>query len=623
MTHPGNKTTHSSDISVTARPTPLGRVLRVGVTGARDLDTASLPQLQAAVAAVLQDIDMHSKAAAPIRLELLSPLAEGADRLVADLAVKHGYALVCPLPFPQAEYERDFTTLDSLAEFRELLARAEGRVLALDGARGDHEARSYEAVGRLIVRNCDLIVGIWNGRPGKGLGGTADTIRYAASFGPPVIWLHAADPAPARWIEDAHDLRPGAPERPVDPQLVIYLARLLNPPAHGHGGGHGVLQAGGHLLRRGWRLCNGRRHHSLLDDFLAEPARPARSVWRLHGWLMRTLSGRNPPWTPPHPPANPVAARWFAHYQPANDRAGESSARYRSSYVMAFGFGAIALSDAAGSLAASDWPAAKITATIVELAALAGILLLVMLDGMREWQRRAIQYRLLAELCRKQQALAPLAWAVPRAGSWATTAPHRPHEADTPHDSHAAWVTWLFSAWLREAPLPTGTIDAAWVASAREAALTDLLKDQIEYHRTRRAQSHRAGRALRHLGEAAFGAVFLVVGVKLWLLLSASPAEAEARHRWVIALGLAGAILPAISAAFFGIRAYAELELLAEQSHAMLAVMERARDQIAQLDPAAPLASQTLGSALASVATTMLEDLEGWARLFSAKVVEA
>jgi hypothetical protein len=48
-----------------------------------------------------------------------------------------------------------------------------------------------------------------------------------------------------------------------------------------------------------------------------------------------------------------------------------------------------------------------------------------------------------------------------------------------------------------------------------------------------------------------------------------------------------------------------------------------ARDRITDLDPDVPLASQVLGNALASVATLMLEDLEGWARLFRGKALDA
>ena len=86
--------------------------------------------------------------------------------------------------------------------------------------------------------------------------------------------------------------------------------------------------------------------------------------------------------------------------------------------------------------------------------------------------------------------------------------------------------------------------------------------------------------------------------------------------------GLLGTILPAVSAAFIGIRAYAELQLLAEQSHHMAAELERAQHRVERLDPNRPLASQDLGAEAASVATLMLQDLEGWAQLFRVKGVE-
>jgi hypothetical protein len=48
-------------------------------------------------------------------------LAEGADRLPADIAIQRGYEVFVPVPLPLAEYERDFP--ESQTEFRELLAR--------------------------------------------------------------------------------------------------------------------------------------------------------------------------------------------------------------------------------------------------------------------------------------------------------------------------------------------------------------------------------------------------------------------------------------------------------------------------------------------------------------------
>jgi hypothetical protein len=604
-------------------PSPLpGNTIRVGVTGTRSRADADRPHVREQVTALLNRI---ARATGPDgtgpRLQLVSPLAEGADRLAATCALDAHYELVCPLPFPQAVYEADFQqTPGSVDEFNSLLARAGGRVLALDGVRDDKakgiyaEARSYEAVGRLIVRNCDLIIGIWDGAPGKGSGGTADTIRYAATQGPPVVWIDAtASAAAPRWIEDLHDLRHNAPPVPVEAKLDAYLTRLLHrPEPPQHQDGHGTLHGIGHILHAiRCRLSRGLHPACPLRAYLDERPNPAGGIWRAHGWLMRVLaSGKNAPWMEPNQPDDPIAMQWFGRLKPAGERAGENAKRYRSSYVWVFALGAVALSAAAVSLGFSDNLDVKRGATALEFVVLALIGLLVILDGMLGWQRRAIEYRLLAELCRKQQALAPLAWAVPRASAWTRSAPQEP----------ISWVGWLFSAWLRDTPIPHGTIDAARVKQAQATALTDLLDEQIEYHETRKAHTKGAGKRLVQLGEATFFAVLVVVVTKLVLLAGTVTPEVHEALLW---LGLAGAILPAASAGFVGIRAYAELEMLAEQSETMLKALRREKQRIAELEPDAPLASQALGSALAGVATLMLEDLEGWARLFRGKVLDA
>ena len=56
-------------------------------------------------------------------LLLLSPLARGADQLVAGVALQQRFAIpvVAPLPLEVAEYEKDFKDPRELAAFRELL----------------------------------------------------------------------------------------------------------------------------------------------------------------------------------------------------------------------------------------------------------------------------------------------------------------------------------------------------------------------------------------------------------------------------------------------------------------------------------------------------------------------
>jgi hypothetical protein len=87
-------------------------------------------------------------------------------------------------------------------------------------------------------------------------------------------------------------------------------------------------------------------------------------------------------------------------------------------------------------------------------------------------------------------------------------------------------------------------------------------------------------------------------------------------------LGIIATMVPGFAAAFIGVRAYAEMELLANQSRQMAAALTQAKRRIGELDPRRPLASQELGVEVLAVATRMLEDVTGWAQLSRMKPVE-
>ena len=169
----------------------------------------------------------------------------------------------------------------------------------------------------------------------------------------------------------------------------------------------------------------------------------------------------------------------------------------------------------------------------------------------------------------------------------------------------------------RAAPLLRARFDPARCEQVRAIILPNLLDEQIAYHHGRQTLCERAGHGFVLAGLLLFLLVIVVVVAKL-VLLGGGYAP------WLSSpLGLAATVLPALTAAAIGIRAYAELELLADQSRRMKAAMERARQRIATLDLTRPLASQDLGAEVLDVATRMLQDIEGWARLFRVKLVEA
>jgi len=81
--------------------------LVIGVTGHRDLAPQDIPRIRESLAALFVGL-RRQYPHTPLRL--LSPLAEGADRLVAKVALEHGAELVVPLPMDEAEYRKDFRT---------------------------------------------------------------------------------------------------------------------------------------------------------------------------------------------------------------------------------------------------------------------------------------------------------------------------------------------------------------------------------------------------------------------------------------------------------------------------------------------------------------------------------
>jgi hypothetical protein len=155
----------------------------IGVTGHRDIRGSDRPAIEALVRRILSD----TRAQHPhTPLVLLSPLAEGADRLVARIALEYQAILLVPMPLSQDLYEQDFSTPESLTEFRELLASAEhfAMPLASGSTRRDVEGHGvprglqYALVGAYVARHCQHLIALWDGEPSSKVGGTGWVVTY-------------------------------------------------------------------------------------------------------------------------------------------------------------------------------------------------------------------------------------------------------------------------------------------------------------------------------------------------------------------------------------------------------------------------------------------------------------
>lgn len=167
--------------------------LRLGVTGHRRLpdDPTLAERIGEAIARARAAWDT---AHGPVSgLVVVSSLAEGADCLVANLALQQpNTRLLAPLPLPPAEYRRDFAAPASWAAFTALLARAEVVVLPPAPTRED----AYLAGGLYVAEQSDVLLAVWDGLPARGPAGTGAIVQAARAAGRPLVWVESDPPYP-------------------------------------------------------------------------------------------------------------------------------------------------------------------------------------------------------------------------------------------------------------------------------------------------------------------------------------------------------------------------------------------------------------------------------------------
>jgi hypothetical protein len=179
-------------------------MIAIGVTGHREL--ANLDAVSRAIDQVLAHI---LAVFGEDSLTLVSPLAEGADRLLVWRCLgKYAPRLVVPLPLALDDYRRDFHSADSRTAFHSLLADAD-EIIQLP-PQPSREA-SYLAAGRYVLAHSDVLVAVWDGAPARGLGGTAQVVAESRAHSLPLAWIQAARPG-----------QPGPSTRNPAPLPVVY-----------------------------------------------------------------------------------------------------------------------------------------------------------------------------------------------------------------------------------------------------------------------------------------------------------------------------------------------------------------------------------------------------------------
>lgn len=155
--------------------------MRVGITGHRGLSKAIELQVRELLGAAVRSWE-------PADLVAVSCIADGPDAWLAEAVLGHGGRL--EVVVPAREYR------ESLPEWHhpvydELLHRA---VDVHETGLQTSDSTAHMAGSEILVGLADELLAVWDGKPARGYGGTADVVAYAERTGTPVrvLWPDGA-----------------------------------------------------------------------------------------------------------------------------------------------------------------------------------------------------------------------------------------------------------------------------------------------------------------------------------------------------------------------------------------------------------------------------------------------
>jgi hypothetical protein len=572
-------------------------ILSVGMTGHRDL--ASVPETQQAIedsiAGILASLTSALRGASEIDKAFFSPdeskllfltmAADGADLLGARAAARCGVDHACILPFPMAEYSKDFEARQ-LPAASEFIASASS-MLELPGCRKE-DARAYERANEVILSNIDVLIAVWDGQRARGRAGTEEVVQGAVVRNIPVIIIDPDAPGSITMLEVPDDQNL-APRRaldlgrtPLPSSLDREVRALICPPPD-------------------------RASRRALNDLYAE--KPRGFGWRYeYHLLLRLLAGDSAPESEKVRPvdtaiseADGLAAdagrfKSGSFESCAHDRrvlidklARDYGELFRSSsvsrYLLAF----------LGTLASSlvwlllPWLTG---AAIVISALINGVILLdSTVRGRWRWQERWLEYRNVAQRLH-----------------WSGLLPSPGLETRPPATNRGrnnfSWIDWYANRSARALGPPSGSIDSAYLTACAEH-LQDHIKQQVAYHRS---TFRKLGLLEKRL--ALIGRLTSVTSILVAILLGTAVVRAEGLQAvgWKAVAMVFLTVLPAATAAMNGLRAEMDLVRLIERSGQTIALLSRVNRAISDV----PLTYDRVSAAAARMASIMDDELKEW-----------
>ena len=473
------------------------------------------------------------------------------------------------------------------------------------------KTQSHAEVGRWIVRHADVLVCWWDGAPGRGAGGTNDTIRRALERGLPVMWLGPGD-MPSRLI-DPEQSHPHADAA----EAIADLASIAEP-----------LDAAALAARLAFALTppGGAAPHdpevaARIDYDAHDPMRPSRAplgpmqalinrtLWRAFS-LFQKVAGRPgpaPARADPPPPvitAQPGFARLAAATEEAAARADLLSSIHRSEQLLLILIAIVAVFFGALPALVGGSSDSNFHAYAAGIEFFLGLLAFVVAWAARRAHRhrRWSDARRFAERLRGVLATWPLGFDI----------------ADAHAGPAQTWTEWRTRALLRAAGPRRGWITRARFDATAGWATAELLDSQIAYH----ARQHRMAETIEHTMRAIENGAFALLMATLasYIVLSVFGPAAWTEPHWFGGLvTLVSAVSPAVGAGCIALDATNGFGELALHSARLRGEFEALRSRVPSQQPPA---YHPFSAIIRRGAELLVEDADAWRdRLLRRRIV--
>ena len=583
----------------------------VGVTGHRmerlkDLDLAAMRNTVAEMLSCVSEsaegvMAQHAAnfASDLPKMRLVTALATGADTIAAEVALSAGWRLDACLPFIRDEYAKDFSEGADRDGYRQLLERASA-TFALKGDRAEADA-AYEAVGRVVLDQADILLALWDGNVGRGRGGTARVVAEAIARHIPVVHIdiEGGNTPVLLWsgLADFEIEQPSidnVPRADTATALGPVVAALCVPPEN---------PIDQRMLDRFFR-----EHRRSRTPALPYPLLLALTGVRAFSWAaLKPASAESCAAPLAEQMANVLHGgkygealidKLVTRFGVADSAAAYFAQIFRSGFVANFGLAALAVLLA---LSGPLLPAYKLPLILVEL----GVIIIIFANtraGTRAgWHECWMDDRHLAEQLRALSMTSALGNLNLRAGG-------------REMGSLPGWVHWLSRATARELGMPSVNADEVYLSRVR-TAMTDLVDDQVGYHRANAKRMRKLEHRLHNAGEFLFGGT--IVACTVWIIakLSGMPMYFGGAIGLTEIVTALTAAMPALGAALYGIGMQGDFAGVAQRSETTVARLERLKRALKD----DPLQYARLISRLRRLADIMLTDVSHWRTTYQAR----